>query len=58
MMGLLDCFDIPRDGKFSPQVLDALEKNGYGFTLSFDSYKRIKNKCGMSSSQSGFASTI
>ena len=53
-----DCFDIPRDGKFSPQVLDALEKNGYGFTLSFDSYKRIKNKCGMSSSQSGFASTI
>lgn len=48
-----DCFDIPRDGRFSPQLMDALEQNGYGFTISFDIYKRIQNKCGMSGSQSG-----
>lgn len=52
------CLGLPKDGKFSPKVLDALEKEGYGFELSFDIYKTIQSKCGMSSSDSGFASNL
>ncbi len=44
------CLGLPKDGKFTPKVLDALEKEGYGFELTFDIYKRIQSKCGMSSS--------
>jgi hypothetical protein len=52
------CLGLPKDGKFSPKVLDALEKEGYGFEISFDIYKTIQSKCGMSSSESGFASNL
>lgn len=52
------CLGLPKDGKFTPKVLDALEKEGYGFELTFDIYKRIQSKCGMSSSESGFASNL
>jgi hypothetical protein len=52
------CFGLPKDGKFSPKVLDALEKKGYGYTLSYDIYKRIQSECGMGESESGFASYI
>ena len=52
------CLGLPRDGKFSPKVLDALEKEGYGFELTFNTYKKIQSKCGASQSKSGFASNL
>jgi hypothetical protein len=52
------CFGLPKDGKFSPKVLDALEKKGYGYSLSYDIYKRIQSECGMGESESSFASYI
>ena len=52
------CLGLPKDGKFSPKVLDALEKKGYGYTLSYDIYKRIQSECGMGETESGFASYI
>jgi len=52
------CLGLPNDGKFSPKVLDALDSEGYGIELTFDTYKLIKGKCGMSSAKSGFASNL
>jgi hypothetical protein len=52
------CLGLPKDGKFSPKVLDALDSEGYGLELTFDNYKLIKGKCGMSSAKSGFASNL
>lgn len=52
------CLGLPRDGKFSPKVLDALEKEGYGFELTFNTYKKIQSKCGASQSKTGFASNL
>jgi len=52
------CLGLPRDGKFSPKVLDALEKEGYGFELTFNTYKKIQSKCGASLSKTGFASNL
>ena len=52
------CLGLPKDGKFSPKVLDALDSEGYGLELTFDNYQLIKGKCGMSSAKSGFASNL
>jgi hypothetical protein len=52
------CLGLPKDGKFSPKVLDALDSEGYSLELTFDTYKLIKGKCGMPSAKSGFASNL